>query len=89
MSNIKDPNEEYNRIKTQVIDILIQYDEHVRSHHENLILQAENMVKSTPLVLPKKKKDEPMKYYRYMTSPIFRTTVESLTHYILTNIKGK
>lgn len=87
MSNLKDPNEQYYIIQEHVVDLLIKYDEHVRDHHKNLIQVAENMVKNTPLKVPERKPDEPMKYHRYMTSPIFANTVKAITGYIISNIR--
>lgn len=85
--NIVDLNEKYNTVKENIVNILIQYDEHVRYSHENLIQYAEYMAKGTPMQLREPEPNEPMKYYRYMTSPIFATTVEALTGYIMANTK--
>lgn len=87
MSNIQDPNEKYDTVRKQIINILIEYDEHVRDSHANLIQAAEHMTKGTPMEIREREPDEPMKYYRYMTSPIFRAVVESLTGYIMSNTK--
>ena len=88
MSNLKDPNEQYNTIKEQISTMLIEYDEYVRDSHKDIIHIAENMVKNTPMEIRKPEPHEPMKYYRYMTSPVFRTTVDSLTSYIMSTMKG-
>ena len=87
MSNLIDPNEKYNTVKERVITMLIQYDEHVRDSHANLIQMAEHMTKGTPMEIPERKYDEPLKYYRYMSSPIFRLTVDTITEYITSNTK--
>lgn len=87
MCSIIDQNEKYNIVRENVVDILIKYDEFVRIKHENIIEMAENMTKGTHLAIREREPEEPMKYYRYMTSPVFKTAVESLTAYIMTNTK--
>lgn len=86
-SVLKDPNERHKIVQENVINILIQYDELVRDTHKDLILMAENMVKNTPMEFRKREDNEPMKHYRYTTSPAFRRVADMLTAYILTNTK--
>jgi len=87
MSNLRDTGERYNTIRENIIKILIDYDKYVMDTHHAVIQIADIMTKGTPLEVRKRKPDEPLEYYRYMTSPIFRRTVESITSYIMSNTK--
>ena len=82
-------NEKHQIVKESIMDMLIKYDEHIRSKYALLIEAAENMTKGTPLspILREKDPEEPLKVYRYLTDPLFHTVVNQLTNYILSNTK--
>lgn len=94
MSNLQDPNEKYNIVRENIIDLLINYDVFVSETHKDLISAAERMTKNTPL-FPRELQDIPettaecrlLKVHRYMYSPIFKNTVDKLTSYIMANTK--
>jgi len=92
MSNLLDPNIQYEKVKEQVVNLLIDYDQAVRNKHQGVIYLAEQLDSKRPISMQQLKQRDPndtLTQHLYFTCPIFRTTVDRITGYILSESQRK
>ncbi len=78
------------KVREQVIDLFFEYDEAVRVKHKAIIQLAEDIESTKPMPMRMIKPIDTsmtMKQHRYLSDPLFKTVVDSLVGYIISNTK--